>query len=38
MKLSGMALLAVLLSSGTAAGQEGEGAQGGLFSEEQIAM
>lgn len=37
MKLSGMALLAVLLSSGTAMAQEGQGAQGGLFSEEQIA-
>ncbi|WP_312136595.1 hypothetical protein [Brevundimonas sp.] len=38
MKLSGMAFLAVLLSAGTATAQEGEGAQGGLFSEEQIAM
>lgn len=37
MKLSGMALLAVLLSTGTALAQEGQGAQGGLFSEEQIA-
>lgn len=36
MKLSGMAILAVLLSAGTATAQEGEGAQGGLFSEEQI--
>jgi len=33
-----MALLAVLLSAGTAMAQEGESTSGGLFSEEQIAM
>lgn len=38
MKLSGMALLAVLLSAGAAMAQEKESTQSGLFSEEQIAM
>lgn len=37
MKLSGMAFLAVVLSAGTAAAQEGESTQGGLFSEAQVA-